>query len=70
MAHDEQNIKYKTYPHNPPHLFVPNAKYFITAATYKKQHYLRFRQAKEILIQSITRGFSDQNWGGRLGHPR
>lgn len=62
MTNEEQNIVYKTYRHNPPHLFVPNAKYFITSGTYHKQYYLQSRQAKEILIDSIIRGFTDQNW--------
>ena len=53
---------YKTYIHNPPHLFRPEAKYFITASTYRKQHLLTTDSAKEKLLHSIHKGFSDSNW--------
>ena len=33
--------KYKTYIHNPPHLFIDNAKYFVTASTLGKHPYLK-----------------------------
>ncbi len=53
---------YKTYKHNPPHLFRSNAKYFITGATYKKKYHLEEESAKQRLIESIDKGFADYNW--------
>ena len=53
---------YKTYLHNPPHLFRNNAKYFITASTYKSIRYFVTEQAKEQLINSIFIEFSKNNW--------
>ncbi|HMA62051.1 MAG TPA: transposase [bacterium] len=53
---------YKTYKHNPPHLFRSNAKYFITGSTYKKVKYLVSEEAKERLLKSIFIGFTDYDW--------
>jgi putative transposase len=57
-----QKIIYKIYSHNPPHLFIPNAKYLITASTYLKRHYFKDDPAKEIVLNSIIKGFSDLDW--------
>jgi putative transposase len=53
---------YKTYKHNPPHLFRSNAKYFITGAIYEKKYFLTEESAKLRMIESINKGFSDNNW--------
>ena len=53
---------YKTYPHNPPHLFRENSKYFITASTYKRIHYLNNDLSKQILLDSILETFSKFSW--------
>ncbi len=53
---------YKTYKHNPPHLFRSNATYFITGSTYKKVHYMKSDEAKERLLSSIYKGFNDYGW--------
>jgi putative transposase len=53
---------YKEYPHNPPHLFRNNTKYFITASTYKKIPYFKTDKAKEKLIDSLFKEFSRYNW--------
>ena len=53
---------FKTYKHNPPHLFRSNAKYFITGATYEKKYHLEEESAKQRLIESINKGFTDNNW--------
>ena len=53
---------YKIYPHNPPHLFRKDSKYFITAATYKKIHFFQTDQSKQILLESILKTFSKFNW--------
>lgn len=54
--------KYKTYKHNPPHLFRSNAKYFITGSTYQKVPYLRSDRAKQRLLKSLFKGFTDYDW--------
>ncbi len=54
--------KYKTYPHNPPHLFRDDSKYFITASTYNRIHYFKTDQAKEKLRNSIFIEFSKNDW--------
>jgi len=53
---------YKTYKHNPPHLFRSEAKYFITASTYLRKSFLKLDSAKERLLYSIQRGFSENGW--------
>ena len=56
------NINYKTYPHNPPHLFVPNAIYFITGATLHNVHYLKTDKTKEQVCRYMFKSFSHSNW--------
>lgn len=50
---------YKTYKHNPPHLFVPDAIYMITGATYLKESFFQDDKRKEyflrVLIEKIIR---------------
>ncbi len=53
---------YKEYPHNPPHLYREDSKYFITATTYKKNHYFITDESKQILLDSILKTFSKFNW--------
>jgi putative transposase len=53
---------YKTYQHNPPHLFRSNAKYFITGATYKKVDYLGSDEAREIFLKYLFKSFEHYNW--------
>ncbi len=53
---------YKTYKHNPPHLFRSEAKYFITASTYLRKHFLNSDSAKERLLLSIQKGFTENGW--------
>ena len=50
---------YKIYKHNPPHLFRPNSKYFITAGIYRKKILLRSDESKERLLKSLSRGCKD-----------
>ena len=54
--------RYKTYKHNPPHLFRSGAKYFITAATYGRKPFFSGNEAKERLFQSIRKGMEDYGW--------
>jgi putative transposase len=37
---------FKTAPHNPPHLFVVNTLYMLTASTYKQAHLMKSSQRK------------------------
>lgn len=53
---------YKTYKHNPPHLFRPNAKYFITAAAYKKQHLFEDDDVKHCVLEVMFESFTRQCW--------
>jgi|TARA_B100000315_G_scaffold28113_1_gene23928 putative transposase len=57
-----KNTIYKEYKHNPPHLFSPKAKYFITGATYQKKHWLKTNEAKQRLLKSIQIGFKQYGW--------
>ncbi|MCQ3938853.1 MAG: hypothetical protein DPW18_17675 [Chloroflexi bacterium] len=44
---------YRTYLHTPPHYFVPNAMYMITASTLEKQHLLSESRRKEFFLQTL-----------------
>lgn len=53
---------YKEYKHNPPHLFLPNTKYFITGSTYHRKHYLNGDEPKYALFESMKKGFTNKDW--------
>ena len=53
---------YKTYKHNPPHLFRSNAKYFITGATCEHVHYMESDEAKDIFLNYLFKSFEHYNW--------
>lgn len=55
-------MEYKTYHHNPPHLFSPNTKYFITGSTYKQVLHLKGPEAKWQLLTSIRKAFKEYGW--------
>ncbi len=57
-----EDIIYKEYKHNPPHLFIPNCKYFITGATYQRKPYLINDESKFALLSSIKKSFTDYKW--------
>ena len=57
-----QEETYKVYKHNPPHLFIPNTKYFITGATYLKKGFLASKEGKTRLLNSIKRGCKKYHW--------
>jgi len=42
---------YKVYPHNPPHLFCPQAIYMVTAATLRKRHLLDSDVQKSLFLR-------------------
>ena len=53
---------FKTYAHNPPHLFRPHAKYFITAAMYKKRHLMKDDNVKYCVIEWMFESFNRRQW--------
>ena len=54
--------EYKTYEHNPPHLFISNAKYFITSSTLGKYPYFKTDDAKWPLLDYLTKSLTHFNW--------
>lgn len=55
-------IAYKTYSHNPPHLFIGGAKYWVTGSCYKHSLYFADPSAKEKMIEILMRGCQKYNW--------
>ncbi|MFN3551055.1 MAG: hypothetical protein ACK4WJ_04535, partial [Endomicrobiia bacterium] len=53
---------YKIYKHNPPHLFVPKAKYMITSAIYMKRNLLKHPASKKKLLYSLKMAAQKYNW--------
>lgn len=52
----------KDYLHNPTHLFIDDTLYFITAATYQKQHLLENQELKQLLLNCIQSCFQRYQW--------
>lgn len=55
-------VEYKIYAHNPPHLFVPNAKYFVTASTLGRYRYLKSEEAKWAALKYLTKSLDHYKW--------
>ncbi len=55
-------MQLKKYPHNPPHLFVDGAFYFITGGILEKRHILNDDAGKEILRQALRKWFPQFGW--------
>jgi putative transposase len=53
---------FKRYQHNPPHLFRPKCKYFITGATYQKKHFLKLDFSKEKTVEYMFKSFEHFGW--------
>jgi len=53
---------YKTYLHNPPHYFVPNAMYMVTGAILHKQHLLSEARRKEFFLKTLFAKASSFDW--------
>jgi putative transposase len=53
---------YKEYKHNPPHLFRPETKYFITGSTYLGKTFLKGDRSKMALLESLKIGFTKRKW--------
>jgi putative transposase len=56
------NSLYKTYPHNPPHYFVPNAMYIVTGAILHNEHLLNENKRKEFVLQTLFERAKLLNW--------
>lgn len=52
----------KTYQHNPAHLMLDEAVYFITGATYHKLPLLKPPEVKQMLLDCMQTVFSDYQW--------
>ena len=55
-------MELKQYKHNPPHIFIPGAKYFITGATYNKVKYFKSNKTKEAIKKHMLKSFSHYSW--------
>ena len=55
-------MEFKKYPHNPPHLFIDGAIYFITGAILDKRHILRDDAHKEIVRAAMDKWFAHFDW--------
>mgnify|MGYP001608429744 CR=1 FL=1 len=64
---------YKTYPHNPPHYFVPNAMYIVTGSILYNKHLLtddkRKSLVRDILFERANYwGWSMEAWAVLENH--
>lgn len=53
---------YKTYLHNPPHYFVPNAMYIVTGAILHNQHLLHDDSRKFLVFEILLERASHWKW--------
>ena len=53
---------YKTYPHNPPHLFVPDAIYIVTACTLYGAYILRSDDHKAVFCRTLFERADELGW--------
>ncbi|MGZ9164454.1 MAG: hypothetical protein ACXW4Q_14240 [Anaerolineales bacterium] len=53
---------FRTYLHNPPHYFVPNAMYMVTGAILHKQHLLSENRRKELVLQTLLERTNLLGW--------
>jgi REP element-mobilizing transposase RayT len=53
---------YKTYLHNPPHYFVPNAMYIVTGTVLHHQHLLYDDKRKLIVLGILLERASHWKW--------
>jgi putative transposase len=53
---------FKTYQHNPPHLFRPNSVYMLTASTYQKENIIHIPERKRQLKDSLFKAAELHKW--------
>ena len=54
--------EYKSYAHNPPHLFVPDAIYIVTGSTIGKVKYFDNETKRAFLQETLLERASQLNW--------
>ena len=54
---------YRTYPHNPPHYFVPNAIYMITGSILYNQPLLNENKRREFILGTLFERSRLLGWG-------
>jgi putative transposase len=56
-------MKYEiSWPHAPLHQLSESGTFFVTAGTYRKQHYFRGRQRLEVLHRGLLKVAEQNNW--------
>jgi putative transposase len=53
---------YKTYLHNPPHYFVPNAMYIVTGTLLNNKNLLAENKRKEFFLQTLFERANLLDW--------
>ena len=53
---------YKTYPHNPPHYFVPNAMYIVTGAILHNKRLLKSDKHKLLVMDILLERAAHWKW--------
>lgn len=53
---------YKTYPHNPPHYFVPNAMYIVTGSLLYKKRLLTDDKRKSLVLEILLERAAHWDW--------
>jgi putative transposase len=53
---------FKRAPHNPPHLFIPNAYYMLTASTYRKTPLISLPKRKQEWVEAFLHAAEIYNW--------
>ena len=53
---------YKTYPHNPPHYFVPNAMYIVTGAILHNKRLLKSDEHKLLVMDILLERVAHWKW--------
>ena len=57
-----ENSIFKRYRHNPPHLFIPGAKYFVTASTYNHRSFFKKDTIKIEMLSILNKGCKKYHW--------
>jgi len=55
-------MQLKKYPHNPPHLFIDGAFYFITGGIIEKYHLIKDQAGKYFLQEAMQKWFPQFGW--------
>ena len=53
---------YKVFPDNPPYLFLPDATYMVTAASYQKALHMASDERKVELLQALASVLGKEGW--------